>query len=498
MTEAGVHQESSRLGAAEAVEGRSTLLAIGRVLSTSAAARALGVLKGLAVAKLLAPEMYGVAAIISVTLSYAQYADLGSGTAAYRELTAALGRADAEGAARAARWMASLKLGSIGAVSVVCLALSFWPGMPSSLALGFTLFPLIAVGSTLLYLVQLRWQAQGRVREFSRATVLAGAADLILSVLLTWLWGLTGLLTGAALAPMVVVAWAWRRRGSVAFSAVPLLVVRRHLIVGLPLVALALIDHNLIYVDQLLVLAYFSVRDVGIYNIALVATEAIRMLGITAGVVLGPRLIREYARAGGDLAAIRRHTLLPVHLYACFVPPVVAGVWIAGGYVITRFYASYAEAIRPMQVLLIAFYFLVVTGGLTSFSFAIDRHQRNLLIILPALCFNVLVDIVLIREGWGLMAIAAGSLVTYVLYAFTQLSYCASYFALSGLEWVTFHAGAFLPGFYLAAVLAGLEHSWDYRASVWAATQALVAVWLLLAPLMWRGIRLAQRLEPTT
>jgi O-antigen/teichoic acid export membrane protein len=479
----------------EISERHPMLVAVGNVLSASMLARALTIAKGLVVAKLVAPEIYGVSGAVAIILAYAQYADLGTSHVATRELTAAIGRGDDEEAKRSAAWLGGLKLTSIIIVALGALAFSRWPGLSSSMRLGLTVFPAIALPLAMQMVILLQWQAHSRIKDFSKATRIAAAADFLFSVSLTWMWGLPGLLAAAALAPAITLAWCLTRGRIARPSLPPLAVVRRYAVVGAPLIALALIDHNLIYIDQLIVLRYFTLHDLGVYNIALVATEAVRIVGIATGVVIGPRLIRELANSGGDIQTIKDLTLRPVKLHACFVPVLVSSIWFTSGYFITHFYPQYVESVRPLQILLLAFYFLVINGGVTTFLFAINKHSRNLFIIVPALIFNIVLDIVLIEAGWGLLAVAAGSLATYVLYLVIHLGYVLSHFEPGRRESVRFYASIFMPAINLVCALWIVERWVDYRSTIGAAFTACLFAVLLLLPSAAAGILVLRRIR---
>jgi O-antigen/teichoic acid export membrane protein len=320
-------------------------------------------------------------------------------------------------------------------------------------------------------------------------------SDLVLSVGLTAAWGLVGLLVGAAVSPAIALAWAARRRVLAPPRGVPSPLLRGYVKTGVPLAVLALLDQSLLSVGQVLVMALLSLRDLGLYNVAFVLAEALRTLGTAAGAVLGPRLLREYARAVGRLEAIRRHTLQPVLIYARVLPLPIALLWIAGSFALGRYYPAYAEAVRPMQVLLIAGNFLVVLSGVTTFLFAIDKHPRNLLFLAPALSFNVVIDVALLRLGWGLMAIAVGSLVTYFGYAAATLWYVSGHFDSGRGPRLRFLTGALAPGIVVGLVMTLLERVFPYRGSVGATAAAAALVTLLCAPLAWGGLGLARRLD---
>jgi O-antigen/teichoic acid export membrane protein len=473
----------------------STLLAIGSVAGASVGARFLRFVKVLVVARLLGPESFGAFAALVVLINYGQFLELGASTAAFRDLASAVGRRDAREARRAAGRMATLKLGAALLLGAGALVASFVPGMPPPLRQGLVALPAIAVSSALVSQVLLQLQADGRSHDYGRATVLAAACDLVLSVGLAAAWGLAGLLVAAALSPVVALAWAARRRALAPPLALDGPLLRRLVRTGAPLAALALLDQSLLSLDQVLVMGFLSLKDLGLYNVAFVLAEAVRTLGAAGAAVLGPRLLREHARGGGSLEAIRRHTLQPVLLYASVLPLPIGLLWIGGGAALARFYPAYSGAVAPMQILLLASGFLVVLGGVTTFLFAIDKHPRNLLFLGPALALNVVLDLVLLHLGWGLMAIAAGSLVTYFAYAVALLWYVSGHFDTLRGPRLRFLAGALGPGISLGLVMSFLERVVPYRGSVATTAAALASVSLLCAPLAWRGLGLARRLD---
>jgi O-antigen/teichoic acid export membrane protein len=473
----------------------STLVEIGSVMGASVAARLLRFVKVLAVARLLSPESYGAFGVLAVLINYAQFLELGASTAAFRDFAAAVGRADPREAWRAAGRMATLKLLATALLAAGALAAALLPGVPHVLRQALVALPAIAVSSALLSQVLLHLQGEGRAHDYGRVTVLAAVADLVLCAGLTAVAGLPGLLVASALSPLAAVGWAAARRALARPRWIERPTLTAYLRTGLPLAAIALVDQSLVSVGQVLVMTLLSLRDLGLYNVAFVLAEGVRTLGMAAATVLGPRLLREHARAGGRLEAIRRHTLQPVLVYARALPLPIALLWVGGSFALARFYPAYAGGVAAMQVLLLASNFLVVVGGVTTFLFAIDRHPSNLLFITPALVVNVAIDLVLLRLGWGLMAVAAGSLATYFVYAAAVLWYVSGYFDLSWAPRLRFLAGALVPGVLVGGLLGIVERTVPYRGSVAVTAATCAACAVVLAPLALRARTLARQLD---
>lgn len=474
---------------------RGLLGALAGAVLTSLLARGLGLIRGLGVARLLAPELYGVSATVAMILSYGQYLDLGSSNAAFRTAASAVGRDEQAEAARVAGHIGTLKAAAATTVGLLTVLISFAPGMRQEIRLALRLLPGIALATSLLAASILQMQAFSRAGDVNLTSAVSATSDLVLVLGLTWLAGLPGLLAGLVVAPTLALGFALRRIPGHLVAAVSRSAGLRYAKIGFPLVLLALVDHNLVYIDQVIVLAFFSVRELGIYNIALIAADVLRILSLAVGIVIGPRLIAAYARSRGDLEALRPYTVTPVHFCAAVAPFAIAALWATTGYGIARFYARYAAAVRPMQVLFLGYYFLVVLGGVTTFLFAIDKHRKNLWFLVPALGLNVAVDIILIKAGCGLMAVAIGSATTYVMYGVAGLCYVASHFQFRPREWGSFLAGALLPGLYLLCIVGLIEWRFSYRDSALTAATATVVGEVLLLPLGVRAWRLARALN---
>jgi O-antigen/teichoic acid export membrane protein len=475
--------------------GSPTLLALGQVVGASVASRLLRLVKVLAVARLLSPDSYGVFGAVVALVTYAQFLDLGTASAAYRDLASAAGRRDEHEMRLAAGRMATVKLAGTVLLGAVALALAWWPGLRPDLRPALLALPAIAVSWALQWLLLQQLQAEGRIAEYSRATAWIAGADLLLCVGMTALWSLPGLLVASALAPLPALAWAVRHGALALPRAVPRETLARYLRSGLPLAGLTMVDQTLLSLDQLLIMSLLSVRALGLYNVALVPAEALRTLALAGGAVFGPRLLREYARVGSLHSAIRVHALNPPLLYAAVLPVLSGPLWILLSYGLVSAYPAYAEALLPMHLLIVGANFIVVVNGVTSFLFAIDRHARNFYILVPAVCLNVALDLVLLRRGLGLTAIAVGSLVTYFVYAAAHLAYVTSHFEPSARGRLGYLTRALLPTIAFGTAMSIVERLVDYRHSLALAVATAAGVGLVCAPAALHALRLARQLD---
>ena len=195
-------------------EGRngagSFLRAVVAILTSVAASRGLALAKGLIVAGLLSPTDYGVATLVAVVVAYSSFADLGTSTAACRDLSLAVGRGDRDAAGTAKRHLLALRVcGGLVAGGAAFFA-SWWSAeSPARLGLRWA-FP-VAVASSAVTAALLRWQAEGKTRHLAAGTLVHALLDAVLAIVLTRLFGLRGLIGALFAAPVLAAAWACGR-----------------------------------------------------------------------------------------------------------------------------------------------------------------------------------------------------------------------------------------------------------------------------------------------
>jgi O-antigen/teichoic acid export membrane protein len=258
---------------------------------------------------------------------------------------------------------------------------------------------------------------------------------------------------------------------------------------------LGLLEHNVIYVDHLLVVGLFGLEALGVYNIALVVSEVVRMLGFTLGIVLGPRLVQRLAAEGGTIETVREITLTPVHLLAVGLPFVVPVICFGAQAGLLQFYPRYAGAVPLLPVLLLAAQFLALNNGTSLFLFAVGKQGRAAVLTGATVVLDVVIACWLAQRGLGVSAIAWASLAAYLVFVLAYLTYVGTHFRSSLRARLAFLGGAFAPGLYLAFVLWLVGHlvanpSWPSGAIV-----SIIASWLLLSPLALRARRLLNRID---
>jgi O-antigen/teichoic acid export membrane protein len=469
----------------------SLLRALVAVIGSTAAARALSLAKGLVVASLLTPSEYGVATLVAVVVAYSSFADFGTSTAAARELSLAVGRSDTKAQSIAAGHLSALRLLGGVLAALAAFGASWLPEAgPTRLGLRWAL-P-VAITSSVVAAALLSWQAQAKSRQLAKATFVLALLDAAFAIVLTRQLGLAGLLLALLAAPLLTTLWCGAQRGLTAPRLPDRATLYRYLAVGLPWVALALVEHNVVYVDHLLVLGYFGVHDLGIYNVALIVADIQRMFALAVGIVLGPRLLQRYGSSGSAMAPLHGITLTPVLALAAVLPFLVVPLYFGAKAGLQTYYPLYADAAPILGILLVGGMFLGLNNGVSSFLLAVGKQGRGAIIGLGALVCDVVIAGVLVKTGLGLASVAWASLAAYVLFTAINLTYVHGHFEPSASERATFLARAFVPVAYAAAMIAIVDARYPRVAFSWGLVVPVLASWLLISPLAWQAVRLVR------
>ena len=451
----------------------------------------LQMLRGLLLAGLLAPADLGTVAIVGVVLTYSLYADLGMASAVGRELPLAAG-AGSESDVRIWPWYAIVtKLVAEAVVATVLLAyvLLRWSDLAPSLR--FCLLTAVAVTVLQGFVV-----AQQIVFDASRQFGRGAALLLILfgPLLVTCVAGgavagTRGVFVGQVIAFAMATAAAafmggWPRPVPLQRGRLALL-----LKVGFPLMVLGFAGYNLVYVDQIMVIALLGRADLGVYMLPLYAGNFVFLVPQALAGAVGPRLIGRYG-AEGTPDAIAAYTWVPVRVLSLALPPVIAALWLLGPVLIVALLPRYVGAIGPLRIYLAGMFFLGLNYGVSTTLLALNKHRNNIPIVVGAIGLNVALDLLLVGV-WhlGLNGIAMGSALTYAAYWMAHTILVRWYFGQRPLRALLLNLASGWPGFALAGLMLLVWGAGDLGASAPLLASAILAGVLLMTALRLGRLR---------
>jgi O-antigen/teichoic acid export membrane protein len=416
----------------------------------------LRVVRGFAVAALLGPASMGIVAVGNLVTNYGQYADLGVGQAVGREIPMALGRGDSQEAAALAWYgiLARLLGGVLVTGATILWALSTWAASePIELKLVLVLSALSIVAAGEMMMLQTIGCSHGRFTEAARIGVVFAVFNLAGGVGGAYYGGSVGATIGGVLAATISTVYGWWKLKPAGYLGIDRARLMALVRLGVPLALLLFMSFNLENIDQVMILGLLNRTALGLYAIVLQAGSLISLMGLSVSSVIGPRLLKRFAQHG-TTESIRELTWKPAVALSALMPTLVCLAWLLGPWFIVWLLPKYVLSIAPFKIYMTAMYFLVLNLGVSSTLLALNKHRRNIPIMLSCIALNVCVDLVLVGVfKMGLPGVAFGSLITYIVYWVLYAGLVRWYFERSFLSVARLNIALVWPGLLLLLFL---------------------------------------------
>jgi O-antigen/teichoic acid export membrane protein len=476
---------------------QSSLLTDSRLaFAATAGARPLDALRGLIVAGLVGPAAYGLWQVATLVWLWGSNLHLGSLSALARELPALIRDERRREAERLRSEAFTLCVGSalLVALGIACFALS----LPADRTLWLLIAAALPAHAAWAFRVEAA-RAERAFRDLALVAVVGSAGLLIASALLAWRLGIIGVLAAALLHRVgATMAFArlsgWRARpATTGLSSL----VRR----GLPYWWLVFVVLLYSSADRVLVAAWLSRSELGLYGLSLAATALLRAWARAVDDALQPRLLArsvaaapKFVRPPADQAPVSITALPhePLFLWAC-------GLGMLGLPALVELaLPEYAGADAALVVLSGAALFPWMAIGLGTRLFALDRSSDLRAAYGLAGAATLAVSGILLHRSYGVQGAAIGMTAGEAVRTGTLLWHVVRHEGASlataarALGFLSAAPAALLAAVAIAAAAAGPLAGDATGPSGQALAAGLVfsIVWRVLAPLAERARQL--------
>lgn len=410
--------------ATRSVRGASSLVGdLSAIATGRVTAAVLSLVTSLISTRLLGPTGYGTVALVTIIAML-----VFTVSTAWTSVSVQLyGREDVEKDGNLSRftWGRAVIGTPLVAVSVcVVIVLKLVGALPPSIT---WVLVWIAVASGLMNIVidhwgtvletsgQMKVSAIGRVA--SQAVYVAGLAVMavagwnVSAADVLWLALGSAVLLGIAALPFV-----WKV-GVVPFTLPDRAVLRRMLWLSAPMVGLIVSQYVFGSIDLIVLRMFRSQRDVGLYAVAYQGYSVLSAVAVTATTVLVPLFVS--LKVAGKLALVRQY-------FHRHVPQGILLISVVCGMAVTPvplimpilFGHAFAEASRPMAILVGGLFFLFVSYLSAPILTLYERTRVVALINAAAAIINVVLDFLLLGVlGMGIIAPAIATSVALVFVA---------------------------------------------------------------------------------
>lgn len=376
-------------------------------------ARAVGFFQSFVLARVLGPEGYGVWITLLLVCQYAPIISLGAGETLVKKVPYFLGRKEMD----RLHEVESSVLGSLILSGAVILLLA----VLALLVLPFThvqISPYIAslwmVTIAISYFSAYFYQRFTAHEDFK----MNGALDALRSILamlfvggLGWAFGLQGAVFGYFLQESCVCGIAAFL--SVRTNGAPGVTFRKDLIanvirIGFPITLLLWVLGLTNSVDRVVLGSMLGAKSVGYYGLGFSLAGMLGLLPVVVGRVLYPKVNKQFGESP-DPESMKRLVLAPTLALGTLSVNMQAVLLVGAPVLYCLLLPKYQPGLLAGQILILGSYFgsLLQTGR--NYLVATNHERVILKYIAATLVFNVVFDVGLVRAGFGVEGVAAGT-----------------------------------------------------------------------------------------
>lgn len=369
------------------------------------------VLKGIVIANVLGPALYGVWSTLQVILNWSEMAQLGIKSTMLRERTLLLGKGDRKKAdvVRDASFSSALVLAFLFALAVIIG--SFVLPLPPLLVVTSWGIALASIVFQLYSTLSILMRSDEKFSSLGKGTVLLGASGLVLTIALAIPFGIWGVIAAFILSASAVVLY-FKRCGAWFRFRFDFAEAKHLVLAGLPLFAFATLVTLLLTLDKVLIAAFLNMEQVGYYTMGAVICTLLNILPSSLTDVVYPRTLKRLGESGSH-ESVARHALLPNILLAYLLPFAVGGVYMAVPLIIRFIAPGYMPAIEVTRILVLGAFFYMLYYAPSSFLIAVRREKSAIAGAAIALAVSIVVNVVMLLGGYGINGVAIGSAIGY-------------------------------------------------------------------------------------
>jgi len=397
----------------EKKDKESVLKNIVRYSSSNVYQQFLGVLSAFIKPKLLSPEMYGLWNLLTIITNYATYSNLGT----HNMMRYVIPYHETRNENQKSREIKSAIFYGVLFINLVIVTLLAIYSFRSELSLPVRLGVL-----TMAFLVIAEWyydyyinvlKAYQKFSLVSSVFFIKATVAFIFSVVLIYFFKIYGVFLSAILTFVFIILYLrlkFRLEPHQSFQSGTFLDMAKK---GLPLTAYTLMESLINSSDKIIIAYFLGTEQLGYYGIAVMVFSFIRRVPGSSREVIEPRLMQSLGMKNmGD--TLQEYLLKPLINSAYYLPFLIGPAVFILPVFITLLLPRYIPGIVPAQIILIGSYFVALTYITRGAIVANDWQLRAALVMCSALIVGIVVNVAILKNGFGIKGVAVGSSISFL------------------------------------------------------------------------------------
>jgi len=184
--------------------------------------------------------------------------------------------------------------------------------------------------------------------------------------------------------------------------------------IGFPIMILSSIFFLMRNVDKFIVISMLGKTMAGYYGLAAFISSMVSYISYSISTVLLPRMMYKYGKTG-EAKDIEMYFIKPMIILTGFIPIILGIIYINIDIVVKLFLPQYLPSITVLHILIISLFFSTIWGIPTNLLIALNKQKMFMVITAVVLLFIIILDIVIIKMGFGMNGIAVATTLMFLI-----------------------------------------------------------------------------------
>ncbi len=442
----------------EEKSGESVARIIARFASSKYYEQALGLITGILRAKLLTPAYFGLWTLLKVIPKYAPSVHLGARDSMRYLIPYYRSKQDHEktAALKDVGFSSSLALSVL--VALLLLGISFKEGFSPEVRAGLVTMAAVVVLQCYYKYYMALLKANEMFSLVASSNYVRSTAVLILTIPLLYFFRIYGLYLSIVLTYVIIIAYLKRKYALHVHPRFTFSVFCDLIKKGFPIMLISFFIALITTSDRFIVSHLIGTNELGYYGIAVMVVGFLMQVPGTTQQVLVPRLMATLDRSSPE-AMVNEYLLKPLINMAYLMPFLIGPLFFIIPVLIPLILPRYIPGIVPAQILTLGVYFFAMSHLPRMIIIANNWHMRAALLLPLVLVVNIALSVFLVKQGLGLLGVAAGTSISLLLLFLVFFSFLAKKLESKGKAWKNHVFGITLP-FPVMCITIFALHYW--------------------------------------
>ena len=264
------------------------------------------------------------------------------------------------------------------------------------------------------------YRAKERFTELSISDVVFSISNLVLILILTGRFKVTGLLFALILSYILATILLYMRNAKNFNIQVDYITMNRLLRIGFSLLIYNIGYFIFTIADRVMIIRYLPRIDLGFYTLATSVTAAAFVLVNSVCSVLFPKLLRLFSLIGE-----KEEKLNHIKRYSALIEILSVSVILCGYYLSKPFInillPDYNNSIAVIRIIILGQFFMTVSFVISSLLISVSKQIIMVYIQIASLVLAVLLNYIAIAHGYGINGISVATLICLFFYGTTLI-----------------------------------------------------------------------------